>query len=116
MQQWLADKICNLETANKLVCDDLISILTGPSNYINTTRLAVYQTHMTGTSVKNMVHFAQMVISGNFQMYDYGSNRQNLIYHNQTTPPLYDLKNINVPVAIYWGKILLKDYLNIFIY
>ncbi len=78
--------------------------MTGPSSYINTTRLAVYQTHMTGTSVKNMVHFAQIFISGKFQMYDYGSNRQNLIYHNQTTPPLYDLKNIQTPVALYWGK------------
>lgn len=36
-------------------------------------------------------------------MFDYGSVNQNLKYYNQPTPPLYNIANINVPVALYYG-------------
>jgi pimeloyl-ACP methyl ester carboxylesterase len=41
-------------------------------------------------------------------MYDYGSPSENKVHYNQTTPPLYDLTKIKVPVALYWGG---KDWL-----
>ena len=105
LQNWLADKVCNIETTNKLLCKNLMFIITGPSSLINITRLSVYDTHLTGTSVKNIVHFAQMAISGKFQMFDYGSAKANLAFHNQTSPPLYDLRNVKTPVALYWGML-----------
>jgi lysosomal acid lipase/cholesteryl ester hydrolase len=49
-----------------------------------------------------MIHFAQMAISKAFQMYDYGSD--NILHYNQSTAPLYDVKNINTPVALYYGQ------------
>ena len=37
-------------------------------------------------------------------MYDYGSALENKKYYNQTLPPQYDLKKVNVPVALYWAQ------------
>ena len=42
-----------------------------------------------GTSTKNLVHFAQMVINKNFQMYDYGAD--NMAHYNQSTAPVYNI-------------------------
>ena len=36
-------------------------------------------------------------------MYEYGSANENLKHYNQPTPPLYNISNINVPVALYYG-------------
>ena len=49
-----------------------------------------------------MIHFAQMAISKTFQMYDYGSD--NILHYNQSTAPFYDVKNIKIPVALYYGQ------------
>lgn len=48
-------------------------------------------------------HFAQLVNTGRFQKFDYGQ-AGNLIRYNRPTPPEYNLKNVKVPVAIYYGK------------
>lgn len=74
MIEWLADHFCNRKTYDKLVCENVLFVLCGPSRYLNASRVAVYETHSpAGTSVKNLAHFSQMVISGKFQAYDYGS-------------------------------------------
>lgn len=36
-------------------------------------------------------------------MFDYGT-RQNLITYNTERPPLYNVKNIIAPVALFYGK------------
>lgn len=36
-------------------------------------------------------------------MYDYGAD-DNQKYYNQSTAPIYDVKNVKAPVALYWGK------------
>uniref|UniRef100_A0A6P7G9K0 Uncharacterized protein LOC114335459 n=1 Tax=Diabrotica virgifera virgifera TaxID=50390 RepID=A0A6P7G9K0_DIAVI len=43
------------------------------------------------------------MITGNFQNYDYGPkiNKQK---YNTSSPPLYDLKNIKYPTALFFGK------------
>ncbi|CAF0886086.1 unnamed protein product [Brachionus calyciflorus] len=104
MIEWFADKLCNFEATDKLICSNILVAFCGPTNFLNMTRVPVYTTHTpAGTSVKNLAHFAQSVISGKFQMYDYGS-KKNLIHYNQTTPPQYDLRKVNVPTALYWAN------------
>jgi pimeloyl-ACP methyl ester carboxylesterase len=101
---FIGDK-CNIEIVDKEVCKALAFTICGPSVSVNITRLPVYLSHFpSGTSVKNMVHFAQMVVNGKFQMYDYASASENMKHYNQTTPPLYDLTQVKVPVALYWGQ------------
>ena len=104
-EKWLADKACNSLITDKIFCENIMFILAGPSDYLNKTRLAVYTTHApAGTSVKNLAHFAQSVISGQHQMYDYGSGKENFAHYNQTTAPLYHVQAVKMPVALYYAN------------
>ena len=103
--EWVADKFCNMVVTDKFICENVIFAFCGPSKYLNQSRISVYTTHTpAGTSVKNLAHFSQMVISGRYEMYDYGSSKANMLNYNQTTPPAYDLKQVRVPVALYWAQ------------
>jgi len=105
MIQWIADKMCNFVVTDKLICDNILMAFCGPSKYMNQSRISVYTSHSpAGTSTKNVIHFAQMTISGKFQMYDYGSPMSNIKHYNQTEAPLYDLTKIQTPVALYWAN------------
>ncbi|XP_022112190.1 gastric triacylglycerol lipase-like [Acanthaster planci] len=101
--QWLAADICSSST--DIWCENIVFVLCGFDRAnLNESRMPVYFAHSpSGTSVQNMIHFAQMVSSGEFQMYDYGTKGKNMAQYNQTTPPLYYPENINVPVVLYWG-------------
>ncbi|XP_078361671.1 gastric triacylglycerol lipase-like isoform X2 [Oculina patagonica] len=69
------------------------------------TRLPVYYSHTpAGTSVRDMVHFAQMTLSNKFQMYNFGSAEKNREHYGQDTPPLYNVSAMTVPVALYWAQ------------
>ncbi|XP_070532135.1 lysosomal acid lipase/cholesteryl ester hydrolase-like [Ptychodera flava] len=101
--KWLADHVCTEQS--RIFCENILFILSGwDQQQLNVTRLPVYFTHVpAGTSVRNVVHFAQMVESNKFQMYDYGTPEENKNYYNQSTPPLYYGENITTPIALYWG-------------
>jgi hypothetical protein len=87
---------------DKLICENLLFVYCGPSKHMNETRVPVYATHSpAGSSVKDMIHFSQMVISGKFQKFDYGSPQSNMDHYNQTEPPVYDLGLIKTPIALY---------------
>jgi len=65
-----------------------------------------------GTSVKNIVHWAQMIRSAKWTMFDYGSVSANLKHYNQTTPLPYSMTQFpaSIPVALFSGaKDLLAD-------
>ena len=56
-----------------------------------------------GSSLKELIHFAQEAWSGNFAAFDYGSS-ENMKRYGQSTPPIYDLKQIaNIPIALFVG-------------
>lgn len=55
-----------------------------------------------GASTKTLVHFAQEVESGKFRQYDYGREK-NLLIYNATEPPDYNLTNITVPIALLYA-------------
>ncbi|NXL96238.1 LIPM Lipase, partial [Alectura lathami] len=63
-------------------CANLFFLLGGYNEKnLNMSRLDVYTAHYPdGTSVKNIRHWAQVVTSGEFKPFDYGSKNQ-LIYH-----------------------------------
>jgi hypothetical protein len=55
-----------------------------------------------GTSVKNIVHFAQLVRSSAYQQFDYGKVG-NMIHYGQPSPPAFDISDLKVPVALFTG-------------
>ena len=56
-----------------------------------------------GTSIKNYIHFGQMVRSGNFSRFDYGE-KLNLQFYNQTYPTEYNLSGIYKKILMVVGK------------
>lgn len=57
-----------------------------------------------GTSVMNMEHWKQAFDHGNFQAFDYGTAQANNAHYGQPSPPVWDLKNIRVPVRLIAGS------------
>ncbi len=103
--KWLATFACGEVILDRLVCENILFVICGPDKKnMNNTRMPVYISHEPdGTSVKNMIHFAQGIRSKQFQAYDYGSPQKNELHYNQTTPPLYTIRPINMPTAIFWS-------------
>ncbi|XP_039338123.1 lipase member M-like isoform X2 [Mauremys reevesii] len=65
-------------------------------------RLDVYTGHFPDeTSIKNILHWAQAVKSGEFKYFDYGSENQ--AKYNQSVPPFYKIEDMTVPTAVWSG-------------
>jgi len=94
--------LCDIDPS---ACTNFLCLIMGcDSSDWKTTRYDVYVSHdPAGTSVQNMVHFAQMVRDDQFQMYDYGSASANQQHYGQPTPPNYNLGNVQVPTALFSG-------------
>ncbi|KAL3875546.1 hypothetical protein ACJMK2_033487 [Sinanodonta woodiana] len=104
VNQWLAKNFCDKEIP-EFLCENILFLLCGfDYKETNMSRVPVYVGHNpAGTSVQNMLHYAQSVNSGLFQKFDYGSAEENMRHYNQTTPPVYDVRNIETPMALFTG-------------
>ena len=58
---------------------------------------------MSNDSLLQVNHYAQQVVSNLFQAYDWGSKAKNREHYGQPSPPIYDLKNLTVPTALFHG-------------
>ncbi|XP_069676692.1 gastric triacylglycerol lipase-like isoform X2 [Periplaneta americana] len=75
----------------------------GDIEQLNKTLLPTIITHnCAGTSTKTLLHYSQLITSGKFRAYDYGST-ENMKLYGQATPPDYDLKNVTMPMSLYYG-------------
>ena len=105
IRRWLATLVCDQAIIDRVLCENTLFLMFGPDpKNLNITRVPVYAAHVpAGTSVKNMIHFAQGVQTNSFQAYDYGSPEKNQQHYNQSTPPVYPLQTIKIPTAIFYG-------------
>jgi len=104
---WIVKKIAALicHGPARLLCGSVLILITGfdTSNLMDE-RLKIYLSHTpAGTSVKDILHFSQLVKSDKFQMYDYGWNG-NMHKYLQPFPPEYNLHDVNVPVSLFVGE------------
>lgn len=99
--KYIADKGCPI---NEKLCDGILFLLSGyDKKDLNNTRTPVYLTHTpAGTSVKNIIHFSQLVQDGHFQKYDFGYFG-NLGTYGTLKPPRYDLKKVKNLVVLISG-------------
>ena len=67
-----------------------------------------------GTSLNNMLHWMQMLNTGNFQRMDYGK-KQNLVIYGQETPPLFDLEVLKENVKDL-DMFLIKGEIDVFVH
>ncbi|XP_034994244.1 lysosomal acid lipase/cholesteryl ester hydrolase-like [Zootoca vivipara] len=86
------------------ICGNLLFILCGfNEKNLNLSRVDVYAAQApSGTSVQNMIHWKQSVLSGKLQAYDYGLF-DNLARYNKVQPPEYNIRDMNVTTIVWSG-------------
>lgn len=57
-----------------------------------------------GNSIYNFIHYAQMIITGEFSLFDYDNEQTNQRIYGQSKPPLYNLTKITAPVNLYYSN------------
>jgi len=99
----IATLVCPID--DEITCSNILFLICGwDSKNLNSTRMPVYFSHTpAGTSVKNVVHWGQMIKAGTLQAYDYGSDKANMVHYNQTTPLKYDVSKLQVPTVLAAG-------------
>eukprot|EP00930_Biecheleria_cincta_P087199 TRINITY_DN76448_c0_g1_i1.p1 TRINITY_DN76448_c0_g1~~TRINITY_DN76448_c0_g1_i1.p1 ORF type:complete len:470 (-),score=63.88 TRINITY_DN76448_c0_g1_i1:266-1639(-) len=86
------------------LCELVMDAVVG-GNWMESPRsISAYFNHFpVGSSVKDITHFAQLMRSGRFQRFDYGSAGNSLRYNSQS-PPEYNLSKLTVPTALFFGQ------------
>lgn len=56
-----------------------------------------------GASIKQILHFIQVYVKGQFQQYDHGAE-YNQHHYQQSTPPAYNISSITNCVHLYYGS------------
>lgn len=101
--KFFATEFCSRKPLSVL-CGNVFFLLCGfDEKNLNMTRTPVYTTHCpAGTSVQNIVQWAQAVKYGKLMAYDYGK-AGNMAHYNQSTPPAYNIQDMMVPTALWSG-------------
>ncbi|EZA61581.1 Lipase [Ooceraea biroi] len=102
--RWLARHGCDVDLFQEKICANMLFLLCGFDNkQFNYTLLPIILNHdPAGASTKTLVHYAQMIESGKFRMFDYGTEK-NLVIYNATEPPDYKLANIKLPMLLFYS-------------
>ncbi|KAG8230453.1 hypothetical protein J437_LFUL009941, partial [Ladona fulva] len=100
---------CELATIEKEICENIIFAIVGfDSSQFNQALLPIVLGHFpAGSSTKTVLHYAQEIRSGKFQMYDYGAEK-NMKRYGTSKAPEYDLNAIQVPISLHYS---LNDWL-----
>lgn len=93
--EYLVPIVCKPEVVRKDLCANIIFLSIGFNEAeLDTDRIDAYLSHMpSGTSVKNIAHYGQGVISGRFAHFDHGILGNQMRY-GQAKAPEYDLTKI----------------------
>ncbi|KAI5639562.1 alpha/beta hydrolase fold domain-containing protein [Phthorimaea operculella] len=101
----LNKQICGTEELANIVCAKFASALLGLDYaQINAAQAPALAAHFPSDfSTKQVLHYGQLVKSGKFRKYDYGSE-QNKAKYGSEQPPDYPLEKISTPVALYYSN------------
>lgn len=88
------------------ICDAMLELFADLDTEVdNMDRMSTYLTHIpAGACYMDFTHYAQILNAKKFQRYDWGMNINKALYQ-QTTPPEYNLKNIDFPIALFGGSL-----------
>ncbi|KAM7341806.1 lipase 3 [Cochliomyia hominivorax] len=64
----------------------------------------IFETTPAGISRKQFQHFGQLITSGKFQQFDYKSKSENYRRYQSKIPPEYNLRNVRVPLQLFYGN------------
>ncbi|KAG5311345.1 LIP3 Lipase, partial [Pseudoatta argentina] len=101
--QFLAKHGCEINYIEE-ICTNIIFLICGfDKEQFNYTLLPMILNHdSAGASTKTLIHFGQEIESGKFRQFDYGREK-NLLIYNATEPPDYNLTNIKLPIGLFYA-------------
>ena len=93
--RYLAPRVCSPEMIRKEICGNIFFLSCGfDEEELDETRFKAYLTHMpSGTSIKNLAHWGQGVLTSRFAHFDHGC-LANQAKYGQAKAPDYDLSRI----------------------
>lgn len=96
---------CRAHAMTMEVCSNLLFLFVGfDSDLFNVTLIPeITKRSPAGTSVRQFLHYVQLVRNHRFCQYDYGVFG-NMMKYKSKSPPAYKLKNVNAPVYLYYGQ------------
>ncbi|XP_067000567.2 lipase 1 isoform X3 [Anabrus simplex] len=102
---FIARHFCSDGAVTQPICIDIWKLIFAYNHKeSNTSALPLIMSHgPAGASIKSFQHFGQNINSGEFMKYDYGEEK-NLIMYGSRIPPKYDVSKITVPVAIMYAQ------------
>ncbi|KAL6431824.1 hypothetical protein ACFW04_007359 [Cataglyphis niger] len=102
--RFLSKYACNQNLAQQKFCISLIFLIAGDDfEQFDYSLLPVILSHdPAGSSTKTLIHYLQALQTNTFRQFDYGPIR-NLLMYNSAEPPDYNLTNITVPIALFYG-------------
>ncbi|CAH2268283.1 jg5482 [Pararge aegeria aegeria] len=97
--------MCGVGPLADILCSNVLFLAVGfDLEQLNMTNLPVILSHVpAGASVKQLVHYGQGVVSGEFRQFDLGA-QGNLKRYGSLTPPKYDLDRVRVPVSLFYSN------------
>lgn len=97
--------MCRNKNLAKGVCSNAFFLLAGfDSEELDANLIPeILKRYPAGSSVRQIAHYGQEVMSGKFRQYDHGM-LQNVGKYGTRTPPEYELSNVSAPVSLYYGN------------
>ncbi|KAL6437999.1 hypothetical protein ACFW04_004349 [Cataglyphis niger] len=98
--------VCAEDVITQPFCSNLLFLIAGYNKeQFNKTLLPIVLGHIpAGASTKQIMHYTQLVKSGQFRQYDYGWLHNKRKY-GSFSPPIYDLKKIQqVPISLHYSS------------
>ncbi|KAK1123312.1 hypothetical protein K0M31_008931 [Melipona bicolor] len=101
--QMIGKKVCRDASILQPLCKNIIFLFAGFDEELNTSLLPLIpQYDPAGASVRQFVHYGQLIHSGMFRKFDYGFVG-NIKKYGKKNPPDYNLGNVKLPVYLYYG-------------
>ncbi|KAK5639877.1 hypothetical protein RI129_010688 [Pyrocoelia pectoralis] len=101
---YITERICHKDSELLDLCVSFFFFLGGYSpSQLNKNELLTMFGSFPSSSIRQLLHYAQVINSGDFRQYDYGWVT-NLNKYQKTYPPLYNLSKITAPVALFYSS------------
>ncbi|XP_059612669.1 lipase 3-like [Phlebotomus argentipes] len=104
MMQMGGELVCRDESPVQEVCSNALFLIAGyDSEQLNRSQLsAIMHNSPAGAATRQLLHYAQLINSGQFCQFDHGPIG-NMEKYGSTDPPNYPLSQITAPIALHYG-------------
>lgn len=93
--------VCKGSVFTNSFCTGFIFSIVGKSTQLDRERLVVMLAHTpAGCSTRQVMHYAQEALSGEFCQFDFGAEK-NMEQYGQPSPPRYNMSHVTTPVAMF---------------